>query len=57
MEDYDIIVAGGGIAGSLAAIGAAKSGAKVVMLDRNDYSTAGKKTNWLTQINIFIKNA
>ncbi len=46
MEDYDIIVAGGGIAGSLAAIGAAQSGAKVVMLDRNDYSTAGKKTNW-----------
>ncbi len=45
-EKYDVIVAGGGIAGSLAAAAAAKAGAKVVMLDRNDYSSAGKKTNW-----------
>ncbi len=46
MENYDVIVAGGGIAGALAAAGAARKGAKVLMLDRNDYSQAGKKTNW-----------
>ena len=45
-EDYDVIVAGGGIAGSLAAAGAAKGDSKVLLLDRNDYSKAGKKTNW-----------
>ncbi len=47
MEDrYDVIVAGAGIAGALAAAAAAKAGARTVMLDRNDFSTAGKKTNW-----------
>ena len=46
MEEYDVIVAGSGIGGSLAAAGAAKGGAKVLLLDRNDYSQAGKKTNW-----------
>ncbi len=46
MENYDVIVAGGGIAGALAAATAAKSGAKTLMIDRNDYSEAGKKTNW-----------
>ncbi len=46
MTEYDIIVAGAGIAGSLAAAGAAKGGAKVLLLDRNDYKVAGKKTNW-----------
>ncbi len=46
MADYDVIVAGAGIAGSLAAAGAAKNGAKVLLLDRNDYKVAGKKTNW-----------
>ncbi len=45
-EDFDVIVAGGGISGALAAAGAAKGGAKTLMLDRNDYSEAGKKTNW-----------
>lgn len=45
-ESYDIIVAGGGIAGSLAAATAARGGAKVLLLDRNDYKEAGKKTNW-----------
>ncbi|MDE1767913.1 MAG: FAD-dependent oxidoreductase [Candidatus Micrarchaeota archaeon] len=45
-HQYDIIVAGSGIAGSLAAAGAAKGGAKVLLLDRNDYKQAGKKTNW-----------
>ncbi len=46
MAHYDIIVAGGGIAGALSAAGAARSGAKVAVLDRNDYKQAGKKTNW-----------
>ncbi len=46
MEQYDVIVAGAGISGSLAAAGAAKEGAKVLLLDRNDYKTVGKKTNW-----------
>ena len=46
MEQFDVIVAGAGIAGSLAAAGAAKGGAKVLLLDRNDYSKVGKKTNW-----------
>jgi flavin-dependent dehydrogenase len=47
MEDkYDVIVAGGGIAGALAAAAAAKGGAKTAIFDRNDYVTAGKKTNW-----------
>lgn len=45
-ETYDVIVAGAGIAGSLAAASAAKGGAKTLLLDRNDYSQAGKKTNW-----------
>ncbi|MGB9732986.1 MAG: NAD(P)/FAD-dependent oxidoreductase [Candidatus Micrarchaeia archaeon] len=44
--DYDIIVAGGGVAGSLAAASAAKNGAKVVLLDRNPEQEVGKKTNW-----------
>ncbi len=46
LEEYDVIVAGGGIAGSLAAAAAAEKGAKTLILDRNDYSVAGKKTNW-----------
>ncbi len=46
MNEYDIIVAGGGIAGSLAAAAASKKGAKVVMLDRNSPDQVGKKTNW-----------
>ncbi len=45
-QQYDIIVAGSGISGCLAAAGAAMGGAKVLLLDRNDYSQAGKKTNW-----------
>ncbi len=44
--EYDIIVAGAGIAGALAAAAAARGGAKVVMLDRNPDTTVGKKTNW-----------
>ncbi|MCL5008505.1 MAG: FAD-dependent oxidoreductase [Candidatus Marsarchaeota archaeon] len=46
MAEYDIIVAGGGIAGALAASAAAQKGAKVLMLDRNDESIVGRKTNW-----------
>jgi len=45
-SSYDVIVAGAGIAGSLAAAAAAKNGAKVLMLDRNIPDEAGKKTNW-----------
>lgn len=46
MTEYDIIVTGAGISGSLSAAGAAKNGAKVLLLDRNDYKVVGKKTNW-----------
>jgi digeranylgeranylglycerophospholipid reductase len=45
-EKYDVIVAGAGLAGSLAAAMAAKGGAKVLMLDRNKEPEVGKKTNW-----------
>ncbi|MGD0728608.1 MAG: FAD-dependent oxidoreductase, partial [Candidatus Micrarchaeaceae archaeon] len=45
-ENYDVIVAGAGLAGSLAATMAAKGGAKVLMLDRNKEPEVGKKTNW-----------
>jgi geranylgeranyl reductase family protein len=44
--DYDIIVAGGGVAGTLAAAAATKGGAKVALLDRNQENEIGKKTNW-----------
>ncbi len=44
--DYDIIVAGAGMSGSLAAAMAAKRGYKVALLDRNKEEEAGKKTNW-----------
>ncbi len=43
---YDIIVAGAGMAGSLAAAMAAKKGMKVLLLDKNKESEPGKKTNW-----------
>ena len=43
---YDVIVAGGGLAGLLASAMAAKGGAKVLLLDRNDRTEVGKKTNW-----------
>jgi digeranylgeranylglycerophospholipid reductase len=46
LESYDIIVAGAGMAGSLAAAAAAKNGAKVLLLDRNDHTVVGRKTNW-----------
>ena len=47
MDDkYDIIVAGAGMAGSLAAAVAAKRGLNVALLDRNKEHEVGKKTNW-----------
>ncbi len=46
MEEYDVLVAGAGMGGALAAAAAAKGGARTAMLDRNGYITAGKKTNW-----------
>ncbi len=45
-SEYDVIVAGAGIAGSLAAMAAAKNGAKTLLLDRNNEMEPGKKTNW-----------
>ena len=45
-ERYDIIVAGAGMAGLPAAAMAAKSGAKVLLLDRNNKENVGRKTNW-----------
>src|SRR5271169_4056690 len=45
-EKYDVIVAGAGLSGSLAATMAAKGGAKVLLLDRNKQPEVGKKTNW-----------
>jgi digeranylgeranylglycerophospholipid reductase len=45
-ESYDVIVAGAGLSGSLAAALAAKGGAKVLLLDRNKEVEVGKKTNW-----------
>ena len=45
-DSYDVIVAGSGMGGSLAAAMAARNGAKVLLIDRNDIETAGKKTNW-----------
>lgn len=44
--EYDIIVAGAGLAGSMAAIVAAKKGMNVLLLDRNIEIEVGKKTNW-----------
>ncbi len=45
-ERYDIIVAGAGMAGNLAAAVAAKAGREVLLLDRNDPVNVGKKNNW-----------
>jgi geranylgeranyl reductase family protein len=46
MDEYDIIVAGAGIAGSTAAAMAAKMGRNVLLLDRNPSDEPGKKTVW-----------
>ncbi len=44
--DYDLIVAGAGLAGTLAATMAARGGLSVLLLDRNDEVNVGRKTNW-----------
>lgn len=45
-DQYDVVVAGAGLAGSLAAAVAAKNGLRVALLDRNKEDEVGKKTNW-----------
>ena len=45
-KDYDVIVAGSGLAGTLAATMAARGGASVLLLDRNDEINTGRKTVW-----------
>jgi flavin-dependent dehydrogenase len=45
-KKYDIIVAGSGVAGSLAAAVAAKAGLSVLLIDKNNENEPGKKTNW-----------
>lgn len=42
--NYDVVVAGGGTAGTAAAIGAAKAGAKTLLIERNAYC-GGNATN------------
>ncbi len=44
--EYDIIVAGAGLAGTLAAAAAARKGKNVLLLDRNPEAEVGKKTVW-----------
>ncbi len=46
LTDYDVIVAGSGLAGTLAATMAARGGASVLLLDRNEENNTGKKTIW-----------
>ncbi len=45
-DSYDVIVAGAGMAGSIAAAVAAKAGLSVALIDRNNAQEVGKKTNW-----------
>jgi digeranylgeranylglycerophospholipid reductase len=45
-NQYDVIVAGAGMAGSLAASAAARTGLRVLLLDKNTPEEVGKKTNW-----------
>ncbi|MEM0147556.1 MAG: NAD(P)/FAD-dependent oxidoreductase [Candidatus Micrarchaeaceae archaeon] len=45
-EEYDLIIAGGGMAGLAAALTASKLGIKAILLDRNKIDEIGKKTNW-----------
>ena len=44
--EYDVIVAGAGLAGTLAAATAARKGKRVLLLDRNPEAEVGKKTVW-----------
>lgn len=45
-NDYDLIVAGAGLAGTLAATMAARGGVSVLLVDRNEEKNVGRKTNW-----------
>ncbi|MCL4350282.1 MAG: NAD(P)/FAD-dependent oxidoreductase [Candidatus Thermoplasmatota archaeon] len=45
-SDYDVIVAGAGLAGMTSAAMAARDGASVLLVDRNDEINVGKKTVW-----------
>ena len=46
VDKFDVIVAGSGMSGTLAAGIIAKSGLSVALLDRNKPEEVGKKTNW-----------
>jgi len=43
-SNYDIVVAGGGLSGNVAAAMAARAGARVIILDRNNPENVGRKT-------------
>lgn len=45
-ENFDVVVAGAGLSGNLAATMAAKAGLNVLMVDRNPQTEVGKKTIW-----------
>ena len=44
LQQYDVVVVGGGTAGVSAAVGAAKAGAKTLLIERNAY-LGGEATN------------
>lgn len=44
LQQYDVVVVGGGTAGVSAAVGAAKTGAKTLLIERNAY-LGGEATN------------
>ena len=45
-ENFDVVVAGAGLSGNLAATMAARAGLNVLMVDRNPQNEVGKKTVW-----------
>lgn len=54
-ESYDVIVAGGGTAGISAALSAAKTGARVLLIEKNSY-VGGTAASGLPFIDFFTKN-
>jgi len=48
--DYDIVIVGGGPAGSSAAFAAAKNGAKVALLEKEEYISQSVRTSGVTWI-------